>query len=105
MENKKIYLLEVWNLHTNDFGEVVEKRVQTRLVTLINDGEDYKRQALIQIVKKALKETADNPGYDFSIRNNDDGAVSLIADWENALADEWCGVEAVITPLPKIAEI
>lgn len=103
--NKKIYLLEVWNLHTNDFGDVVEKRVQMRLVTLADDDDDYKRQALIQIVKKASKDSINNPDYDFSIRNNDEGAVSLIAEWENALADEWCGVEAVITPLPKITEI
>ena len=103
--NKKIYLLEVWNLHTNDFGDVVEKRVQTRIVTLADDDDDYKRQALIQIVKKASKDSINNPDYDFSIRNNDEGTVSLIAEWENALTDEWCGIEAVITPLPKITEI
>lgn len=106
MENKKIYLLEVCNLHTNDFGEVVKKRVCTRLVTLINDDEDYKRQALMKIVKKASKENADNPEYDISSRINDEGVLSLIAYWGNTLAEnKCCGVEAVITPMNKITEI
>ena len=104
---KKIYLLEVWNLSTNEWREITKNhRVLMHLVTLDKETEDYKRQALMRIVKKMSGDNVENQDYDISRRINDEGVVSLIADWGNTLAgNKWCGVEAVITPMNKITEI
>lgn len=102
---KKIYLLEVWKLCTNEWWEITKSHRVTHLVTLDKETEDYKRQAVTRIVKKMSGDNVENPDYDISSRN-DEGVLSLIADWGNILTgDKWCGVEAVITPMNKITEI
>ena len=110
MENEKnVYLLEVWILSTNEWGDRTKnKRVMMNLVTLINDNYEYKRNALIKIVKKASKENVDNPDYEISSWIDDDSdSLFLMADWGSARdkGNQWYGVEAVLTPMNKITEI
>lgn len=108
-ENKKIYLLEVWELRTNEWGDRTKnKRIMMRLVTLINDDEDYKRKELTKIVKKMSKDNVENPDYDIVGWINDEtGALYLMSDWGNTRdkGNQWYGVEAVLTPMNKITEI
>ena len=104
-ENKKIYLLEVWELCTNEWEEITRSHHVMHLVTLDKETEDYKRQAMIRIVKKMSGDNVENPDYDISSRINDEGVLSLIADWNKLTGNKWCGVEAVITPMNKITEI
>lgn len=85
MENeKKVYLLEVWNLSTNEWGDRTKnRRVLMHLVTLDEDNDDYKRQALMKIVKKASKDNADNPDYEMSSWVDDEAnSMFLMSDWE-----------------------
>ena len=107
MENN-IYLLEVWNLSTNEWGDRTKnQRIMMRLVTLIND-EDYKRQALMRIVKKASKDNADNPDYEISSWIDDEtNSLFLMSDWGNTRdkGNQWYGVEAVLTKMEKSYEI
>ena len=109
MENEKIYLLEVWNLSTNEWGDRTKnQRIMMRLVTLINDDEDYKRQALMKIVKKASKDNADNPDYEISSWIDDEtNSMFLMADWGSSFdkGNQWYGVESVLTPMKKVTEI
>ena len=108
-ENKKIYLLEVWELHTNEWGDRTKnQRVMMRLVTFINDDEDYKRQALMKIVKKASKDNADNPDYEMSSWIDDDNdSLFLMSDWGISLdkGNQWYGVETVLTLMKEVNEI
>ena len=110
MENeKKIYLLEVWNLSTNEWGDRTKNhRVLMHLVTLINDNEDYKRQALTKIVKDISGDNANKNDYEISTWIDDDtNAMFLMSDWGNTRdkGNQWYGVEAVLTPMNKITEI
>ena len=106
---KKTYLLEVWNLSTNEWGDRTKnQRVMMRLVTLINDDEDYKCSALTKIVKKMSKDNVENPDYDIVDWINDEtGVLYLMSDWGNTRdkGNQWYGVEAVLTPMNKITEI
>ena len=106
---KKIYLLEVWNLSTNEWGDRTKnKRILMNLVTLINDNYEYKRNALIKIVKKASKENVDNPDYEVSTWIDDDNdSMFLMSDWGSSFdkGNQWYGVEAVLTPMKKSYEI
>ena len=108
-ENKKIYLLEVWNLSTNEWGDRTKnKRIMMRLVTLINDDEDYKRQALMKIVKKASKDNADNPDYEISSWIDDENdSRCLMSDWGSSFdkGNQWYGVEGVLTLMKEVNEI
>ena len=110
MENeKKVYLLEVWELHTNERGDRTKnKRIMTHLVTLAEENDDYKRKELTKIVKKASKDNADNPDYEMSSWIDDEtNSMFLMSDWGSSFdkGNQWYGVEAVITPMNKITEI
>ena len=79
-----------------------------RLVTLINDDEDYKHQALKKIVTKASKDNADNPDYEVSTWIDDEvNSLFLMADWGSSFdkGNQWYGVEAILTPMKKVTEI
>lgn len=106
---KKIYLLEVWNLSTNEWGDRTKnKRIMMHLVTLINDDEDYKHKALMKIVKKASKENADNPDYEISSWIDDEtNSMFLMSDWGSSFdeGNKWYGVEAVLTLMKEVNEI
>ena len=108
-ENKKIYLLEVWILSTNEWGDRTKnKRVMMNLVTLADESDDYKRQALARIVKEMSGDNADNPDYEVSTWIDDEvNSLFLMADWGSARekGNQWYGVEAVLTPMNKITEI
>lgn len=108
MENeKKIYLLEVWKLCTNEWGDRTEnKRIMMRLVKLINDDEDYKRNALMKIVKDASEDNANKCEISSWI-DDDNNSMFLMSDWGNKRdkGNQWYGVEAVLTPMNKITEI
>lgn len=108
-ENKKIYLLEVWELRTNEWGDRTKnKRIMMHLVTLINDDEDYKRQALMKIVKKASKDNADNPDYEISSWIDDNAnSMFLMSDWGSSFdkGNQWYGVEGVLTLMKEVNEI
>ena len=110
MENeKKIYLLEVWKLCTNEWGDRTEnKRILMNLVTLADESDGYKRKALARIVKKASKENVDNPDYEVSTWIDDDNnSMFLMADWGSSFdkGNQWYGVESVLTPMKKVTEI
>lgn len=110
MENeKKIYLLEVWKLCTNEWGDRTKnQRVMMCLVTLADENDKYKRQALAKITKKMSGDNANNPNYEISSWINDDNnSMFLMSDWGNTRdkGNQWYGVEAVLTPMNKITEI
>ena len=110
MENeKKVYLLEVWNLSTNEWGDRTKnQRVMMHLVTLINDDEDYRRNALMKIVKKASKDNVENPDYEISSWIDDDNdSMFLMSDWGSSFdkGNQWYGVEAVLTLMKEVNEI
>ena len=108
-ETEKIYLLEVWELHTNEWGDRTKnKRIMMHLVTLINDDEDYKRKSLIKAVKKASKDNADNPDYEMSSWIDDEtNSMFLMSDWGSSFdkGNQWYGVEGVLTLMEKSYEI
>ena len=110
MENeKKTYLLEVWELRTNEWGDRTEnKRILMHLVTLIEESDEYKRQALAKITKKMSGDNADNPDYEVSTWIDDDNnSMFLMSDWGNTRdkGNQWYGVETVLTPMKKSYEI
>ena len=110
MENeKKIYLLEVWNLSTNEWGDRTKnQRIMMHLVTLTDESDDYKRQALAKITKKMSGDNADNPDYEVSTWIDDDNnSMFLMSDWGSSFekGNQWYGVEAVLTPMKKSYEI
>ena len=108
-ENKKIYLLEVWNLSTNEWGDRTKnQRVMMHLVTLIDESDEYKRSALTKVVKKMSKNNVDNPDYEISTWIDDESnSMFLMSDWGNTRdkGNQWYGVEAVLTPMKKSYEI
>ena len=110
MENeKKVYLLEVWNLSTNEWGDRTKnQRVMMRLVTLAEENDDYKHQALMKIVKKASKDNANNPDYEMSSWIDDKtNSMFLMSDWGSSFdkGNQWYGVEAVLTLMKEVNEI
>ena len=110
MENEKnVFLLEVWILSTNDWGDRTKnKRVMMNLVTLTDESDDYKRQALARIVKEMSGENVDIPDYEVSTWIDDEtNSMFLMSDWGSARdkGNQWYGVEAVLTPMNKITEI
>ena len=108
-ENKKIYLLEVWNLSTNEWGDRTKnQRIMMRLVTLINDGEDYKRQALMKIVKDMSGDNVNKNDYEMSSWIDDETySMFLMSDWGSSFdkGNEWYGVEGVLTLMKEVNEI
>ena len=107
-ENKKIYLLEVWILSTNEWGDRTKnKRVMMNLVTLA-DEYDYKRQALARIVKEMSGENANKNDYEISSWIDDEvNSLFLMADWGSARdkGNQWYGVEGVLTLMKEVNEI
>ena len=110
MENeKKIYLLEVWNLSTNEWGDRTKnQRILMNLVTLADETYDYKYHTLARIVKEMSGDNAENPDYEIStwIDDNND-SMFLMSDWGSSFdkGNQLYGVEAVLTPMKKINEI
>ena len=110
MENeKKIYLLEVWNLSTNEWGDRVKnQRVLMHLVTLDEDNDDYKRHALTKIVKKMSGDNANKNDYEISSWVDDEvNSMFLMSDWGSVKdkGNQWYGVEVVLTKMEKSYEI
>ena len=107
-ENKKIYLLEVWILSTNEWGDRTKnKRVMMNLVTLA-DEYDYKRQALARIVKEMSGENTNKNDYEISSWIDDEvNSLFLMADWGSARdkGNQWYGVEGVLTLMKEVNEI
>ena len=106
---KKIYLLEVWKLSTNEWGDRTKnQRILIHLVTLINDNEDYKRQALTKIVKDMSGDNANKNDYEISSWIDDDNdSLFLMSDWGSSFdkGNQWYGVEAVLTLMKEVNEI
>ena len=106
---KKVYLLEVWNLSTNEWGDRTKnKRIMMHLVTLINDDEDYKRKALMKIVKDMSGDNANKNDYEISSWIDDEtNSMFLMSDWGNTRdkGNQWYGVEAVLTLMKEVNEI
>ena len=78
------------------------------LVTLIDESDEYKRQALAKITKKMSGDNADNPDYEVSTWIDDEtNSMFLMSDWGNTRdkGNQWYGVEAVLTPMKKSYEI
>ena len=110
MENEKnVYLLEVWKLCTNEWGDRTEnKRILMNLVTLADESDDYKRQALARIVKEMSGDNADNPDYEVSTWIDDsNNSMFLMADWGSSFEEgnQWYGVEGVLTLMKEVNEI
>ena len=110
MENEKnVYLLEVWKLCTNEWGDRTEnKRILMNLVTLTDESDDYKRQALMKIVKKASKDNANNPDYEVSTWIDDNNnSMFLMSDWGSSFekGNQWYGVEGILTLMKEVNEI
>lgn len=108
-KNKKIYLLEVWNLSTNAWGDRTKnKRIMMNLVTLINDDEDYKRKALMKIVKDMSGDNANKNDYEISSWIDDEtNSMFLMSDWGSSFdkGNQWYGIEAVLTLMREVNEI
>lgn len=105
---KKIYLLEVWKLCTNEWGDRTKnRRVLMNLVTLANEAYDYEYHTLAKIVKETSGDNAKNPDYEVSIWIDDNESMFLMSDWGSSLdkGNQWYGVEAVLTPMKKSYEI
>lgn len=110
MENeKKIYLLEVWSLSTNEWGDRTKnRRVLMCLVTLDDDNYDYKYQALTKIVKKMSGSNAYTSAYEVSAWIDDEtDSMFLMSDWDSSFekGNQWYGVQAILTPMKKVTEI
>lgn len=110
MENeKKIYLLEIWNLSTNEWGDRTKnQRIMMHLVTLADEAYDYKYHTLARIVKEMSGDNANNLDYKVSTWIDEDNeSMFLMSDWGNTRdkGNQWYGVEAVLTPMKKSYEI
>ena len=110
MENeKKIYLLEVWNLSTNEWGDRTKnQRVLMHLVTLSEENDDYKRSVLTKIVKKMSGDNANKNDYEISNWIDDEtNSMFLMSDWGSSFekGNQWYGVEVVLTLMKKSYEI
>ena len=108
-ENKKIYLLEVWELRTNEWGDIVKNhRILMNLVTLTDETYDYKYHTLARIVKEMSEDNANNTDYKIStwIDDNND-SLFLMSDWGSSFdkVNQWCGIETVLTLMKKVTEI
>ena len=105
----KIYLLEVWELHTNEWGDRTKShRVMMHLVTLDDESDDYKRSALTKIVKDIYGDSVDNPEYEISSWIDDEtNSMFLMSDWGSSFdkGNQWYGVEAVLKQKKKSYEI
>lgn len=108
-ENEKIYLLEVWNLSTNEWGDRTKnQRILIHLVTLDEESDDYKRSALTKIVKDISGDNVNNPAYEMSSWIDDEtNSMFLMSDWGSSFdkGNQWYGVEAVLTKMKKSYEI
>ena len=102
---KKVYLLEVWKLSTNEWGDRVKnRRVLMHLVTLADEAYDYKYHTLARIVKEMSGDNANNPDYEISSWIDDEiNSMFLTSDWGSSLdkGNQWYGVEAILTPMKK----
>lgn len=110
MENeKKIYLLEIWILSTNEWGDRTKNhRVLMNLVTLADEAYDYKYHTLARIVKEVSGDNVDNQDYEVSTWIDDDNnSMFLMSDWGNTRdkGNQWYGVEAVLTLTKEVNEI
>ena len=109
MENKKIYLLEVWKLCTNEWGDRTEnKRILMHLVTLADESDDYKRHALARIVKETSGDNANKNDYEISSWIDDEvNSLFLMSDWGSSFekGNQWYGVEGVLTLMKEVNEI
>lgn len=105
---KKVYLLEVWKLSTNEWGDRVKnRRVLMNIVTLTDEAYDYKYHTLERIVKEMSGDNA-NPDYEISSWIDDEtNSMFLMSDWGSSFdkGNQWYGVEAVLTPMKKSYEI
>ena len=108
-ENKKIYLLEVWNLSTNEWGDRTKNhRVLMHLVTLADEAYDYKYHTLARIVKEMSGDNANKNDYEISSWIDDEtNSMFLMSDWGNTRdkGNQWYGVEAVLTLMKEVNEI
>ena len=110
MENEKnVYLLEVWILSTNEWGDRTKnQRIMMRLVTLADESDEYKRHALARIVKKMSGDNANKNDYEISSWNDDEvNSLFLMSDWGSARdkGNQWYGVEGILTLMKKVTEI
>ena len=109
MENEKIYLLEVWELCTNEWGDIVKnRRILTNLVTLTDETYDYKYHTLVRIVKEMSEDNANKHDFEISSWIDDDAdSLFLMSDWGSSFdkVNQWCGVEAILTLMKKVTEI
>ena len=110
MENeKKIYLLEVWILSTNEWGDRTKNhRVLMNLVTLADEAYDYKYHTLARIVKEMSGDNANNPDYEISSWIDDEtNSLFLMSDWGSSFekGNQWYGVEGVLTLMKEVNEI
>ena len=110
MENeKKIYLLEIWSLSTNEWGDRTKnRRVLMHLVTLDDDNYNYKYQALTKIVKRMSGSNAYTSAYEVSAWIDDEtDSMFLMSDWGSSFekGNQWYGVQAILTPMKKVTEI
>ena len=108
-ENKKIYLLEVWELRTNEWGDRTKnKRVMMNLVTLADEAYDYKYHTLARIVKEMSGENANKNDYEISSWIDDEtNSIFLMSDWGSSFekGNQWYGVEGVLTLMKEVNEI
>lgn len=108
-ENKKIYLLEVWNLSTNEWGDRTKNhRVLMNLVTLADEAYDYKYHTLARIVKDMSGDNANKNDYEISSWIDDEtNSMFLMSDWGSSFDErnKWYGVEAVLTLMKEVNEI
>ena len=110
MENeKKIYLLEVWILSTNEWGDRTKNhRVLMNLVTLADEAYEYKYHTLARIVKEMSGDNANNPDYEISSWIDDEtNSLFLMSDWGSSFekGNQWYGVEGVLTLMKEVNEI
>ena len=110
MENEKnVYLLEVWILSTNEWGDRTKNhRVLMNLVTLADEAYDYKYHTLARIVKEMSGDNANNPDYEISSWIDDEtSSMFLMADWGSSFdkGNQWYGVEGVLTLMKEVNEI
>ena len=108
-ENKKIYLLEVWELRTNEWGDRTKnKRVMMNLVTLADEAYDYKYHTLARIVKEMSGDNANKNDYEISSWIDDEtNSIFLMSDWGSSFekGNQWYGVEGVLTLMKEVNEI
>ena len=78
------------------------------LVTLADESDDYKRQALARIVKKMSGDNANKNDYEISSWIDDENdSMFLMADWGSSFekGNQWYGVEGILTLMKEVNEI